>query len=612
MMKLPVVVTAGKVAITEVAELAVSLACWTSCTWDVTDAHAPSIQRWLAHSRSSVHIAPASPVPQPLGQLSNAIRPHPASAATRPTEHRSDTCGTRQNGTWRNGAICIDSGYDAPSPGFMKKFPDFVPPTKVSYLDRGPTLHLRKCILQGVDDPSQEWMFDKEEIRIGSMDDNDIVLSDDTVSRYHCKIIQDDTGYVLVDLRSTNGTFVNKVRVREAFLKPGCVIAFGQSQLKFNAREEEVEIVPSGSDHCGGLIGGNPKMREIYSIIEKIAPTATTVVIDGETGTGKEVVAQAIHSLSPRSRGPDSQFVVFDCGAVPPNLIESELFGHEKGSFTGAMMTRAGLFETADGGTLFLDELGELPIDLQPKLLRALEQREVRRVGASKAQKVDVRIIAATNRNLEDEVKAGRFRQDLFYRLSVVRLHLPALRDRTDDIPALVQHFLETGHYNRKPDAPKVRGVTRDAMTALQAYPWPGNVRELVNVVERAVSFCDGELIDVDHLPDFVRTSRPSARGVPVKEIRQRAPTPVAAHAIAQPTQTPEELLGEGVTFKDAKERWVAMFERDYILNTLRRNTGNISHAARAADIDRKYFRKLMKKYDIEAAGVDDEPDAAE
>ena len=488
----------------------------------------------------------------------------------------------------------------------MKKFPDFVPPTKVSYLDRGPTLHLRKCMLTAENDPSQEWAFDKEEIRIGSMEDNDIVLADDTVSRYHCRIIQDDTSYILLDNRSTNGTFVNKVRVREAFLKPGCVVAVGQSLLRFNAREEEVEIVPSRADRCAGLIGGNAKMREIYSIIEKIAPTATTVVIDGETGTGKEVVAQAIHSLSPRAK---NELVVFDCGAVPPNLIESELFGHEKGSFTGAVMSREGLFEQADGGTLFLDELGELPLDLQPKLLRALEQREVRRVGGARSQKVDVRIIAATNRNLEDEVRAGRFRQDLFYRLSVVRLHLPSLKDRTDDIPRLVQHFLDTGAYNRLGSGERVRGVARDAMAALQTYPWPGNVRELENVVERAVSFCDHELIELSDLPDYIRTAKPQ----PAKETRApRAPSAPAAAAMSPtPPQTPEALLGEGVTFKDAKERWVATFERDYILQTLRRNTGNISHAAREADIDRKYFRKLMRKYDIEAAGVDEEPDEA-
>ncbi|HSR98460.1 MAG TPA: sigma 54-interacting transcriptional regulator [Kofleriaceae bacterium] len=495
----------------------------------------------------------------------------------------------------------------------MKKFPDFVPPTKVSYLDRGPTLHLRRCILQSVDDPSLEWIFDKEEIRIGSMDDNDVVLGDDTVSRYHCRIAQEDNGYVLVDNRSTNGSFVNKVRIREAFLKPGSIVSVGQSQLRFNAREEEVEIVPSRSDHCAGLIGGNARMREIYAIIEKIAPTATTVVIDGETGTGKEVVAQAIHSLSPRAR---NDFVVFDCGAVPPNLIESELFGHEKGSFTGAVMTRQGLFEQADGGTLFLDELGELPLDLQPKLLRALEQREVRRVGSAKAAKVDVRIIAATNRNLEDEVRAGRFRQDLFYRLSVVRLHLPALRDRSDDVPLLAQHFLDHGAFNRKPSSPGVRSVSREATTALQAYPWPGNVRELVNVVERAVSFCDTDTIELSDLPDYVRTAKapPSRESVPARRM-STASGPIAAPSVSMNPNTPapappEELLAEGVTFKDAKERWVASFERDYILQLLRRNNGNISHAARAADIDRKYFRKLMKKYDIEAAGADDADEA--
>jgi len=501
----------------------------------------------------------------------------------------------------------------------MKKFPDFVAPTKVSYLDRGPTLHLRRCMLQAVDDPTQEWTFDKEEIRLGSMDDNDVILNDDTVSRYHCRIVQEDTGYVLIDQRSTNGTFINKVRVREAFLKPGSIVSVGQSQLRFNAREEEVHIVPSRNDRCAGLIGGNPRMREIYSIIEKIAPTATTVVIDGETGTGKEVVAQAIHSLSPRSR---NDLVVFDCGAVPPNLIESELFGHEKGSFTGAMMTRSGLFEQADGGTLFLDELGELPIDLQPKLLRALEQREVRRVGGAKASKVDVRIIAATNRNLEDEVKAGRFRQDLFYRLSVVRLHLPSLRERTDDIPLLVQHFLDNGSYNRKLGLPKVRGTSREAMTALQHYPWPGNVRELVNVIERAVSFCDGPQMELSDLPDYVRSAKapsPGATGTTGKQPTVRRQTTasggnptVSMDPNAPAPPVPTELLGEGVTFKDAKERWVAAFERDYILQLLRRNSGNISHAARAADIDRKYFRKLMKKYDIEAAGVDDDTDTGD
>jgi DNA-binding NtrC family response regulator len=376
-------------------------------------------------------------------------------------------------------------------------------------------------------------------------------------------------------------------------------VAVGQSLLKFNAREEAVEIVPSRKDHCGDLIGRNAKMREIYSIIEKIAPTATTVVIEGETGTGKEVVAQSIHKLSTRERGP---MIVFDCGAVPPNLIESELFGHEKGSFTGAVMTRQGLFEMADGGTLFLDELGELPLELQPKLLRALEQREVRRVGSSKSIKVDVRIIAATNRNLEDEVRAGRFRQDLFYRLSVVRLMLPSLRERTDDIPLLVRHFLKSQSYNRGADGTqRVTGISPAAMDALTAYRWPGNVRELVNCMERAVSFCDGDLVEPDDLPEHLREA---IAQISLAGGGERAATSSTG---AEAPRPPDELISGNVTFKDAKERWVSSFERDYILSLLKRHGGNISHAARDADIDRKYFRKLMKKYEIEAADAGDD-----
>jgi DNA-binding NtrC family response regulator len=492
------------------------------------------------------------------------------------------------------------------------KFPDFVPPTKIDYNFAAPKLHLRRCILTPVDG-APELSFEKDEITIGAMEDNDVVLRDDTVSRYHCKIVQEDTGYVLHDLRSTNGTFVNKVRIREAFLRPGCTISAGQHQLKFNAREEEVAILPSDADRCGQLVGKNARMRQIYSIIEKIAPTATTVVIEGETGTGKEVVAQSIHELSPRGKGP---IMIFDCGAVPPNLIESELFGHEKGSFTGAVMTRQGLFEMADGGTLFLDELGELPLDLQPKLLRALEQREVRRVGSTKSMKVDVRIIAATNRNLETEVREGRFRQDLFYRLSVVRLHLPALRERADDIGLLVAHLLRNHRSNRTADgSPRIKGLSPAALRALEAYEWPGNVRELVNVLERAASFCDGEYIQVEDLPDQVRDARPRLEVSAVRPpaTAQRGTSPPPGSSLASLTRggetprPPEELISGDVTFKDAKERWVSSFEKDYIVALLKRHGGNISHAAREADIDRKYFRKLMKKYDIDADVGDDD-----
>jgi transcriptional regulator with GAF, ATPase, and Fis domain len=425
-------------------------------------------------------------------------------------------------------------------------------------------------------------VFDQGTISIGAMEDNDLVLHDETVSRYHCRIVQEANSYLLVDASSTNGTFINRVRIKEAYLKPGCTLGLGQTELKFLTADEKVEIVPSRKDHCGEMVGKHARMREIYAIIEKIAPTNTTVVIEGDTGTGKEVVAQAIHKLSSRAAGP---LMVFDCGAVPENLLESELFGHEKGSFTGAIMTRQGIFEMAHGGTLFLDELGELSFDLQPKLLRALEQREIRRVGSNKPIKVDVRVIAATNRNLEEEVRAGRFRQDLFYRLSVVRLFLPPLRERVEDISLLVKHFLRTAPYAKNADGtPRVTGISREALDLLCAYSWPGNVRELVNVVERACSFSEGEIIQVGDLPEQVREAMTggATRDLPSGEY----------------------------TFKEAKERWVSSFERDYIVNLLRKNGGNISHAAREADIDRKYFRKLMRKYGIEAAGGEDDDEA--
>jgi len=311
-----------------------------------------------------------------------------------------------------------------------------------------------------------------------------------------------------------------------------------------------------------------------------------TVVIEGETGTGKEVVANTIHAHSTRS---DKPFIVFDCGAVPDSLIESELFGHEKGSFTGAIMSRQGLFEMAQGGTIFLDELGELGIDLQPKLLRAIEQREIRRVGSNKPIKIDVRVVAATNRNLEEEVKAGRFREDLYYRLSVVRIVLPALRERKEDIPLLVKHFLSSARYNRGLDGEKkVEGLSRDALDSLMAYNWPGNVRELVNVVERACSFADEEYIQLQDLPEHI-----SGMGV----IKRRSDPDIPTADI----QLRETSADTGTGFKEAKEKWLSTFEKDYIESLLKKNDYNISHAAREADIDRKYFRKLMKKYGLDS-----------
>ncbi|MBI2894063.1 MAG: sigma 54-dependent Fis family transcriptional regulator [Deltaproteobacteria bacterium] len=468
----------------------------------------------------------------------------------------------------------------------VAKFPDQVPPTQITYIDGRPTtLTLRKCkLVVSEAGREREHIFDKDAITMGAMDDNDVVVHDETVSRYHCKIVIEGDSYILHDLDSTNGTFINRVRVREAFLKPDCVITAGKTEIHFAPLDEKVRIVPSEKTRFGEVIGRNVKLREIYGILEKIAPTDATVVVEGETGTGKEVVARSIHDASRRKDGP---FMVFDCGAVPENLIESELFGHEKGSFTGAIMTRQGIFELANGGTVFLDELGELRVDLQPKLLRVLEQREVKRVGGAKPIKVDVRVIAATNRNLEEEVRAARFREDLFYRLSVVRLVLPPLRDRKEDIPLLVKHFLKNLLCNKaRGDERKVNSISRDSMDRLVEYDWPGNIRELVNMIERAVSFCDSDTIEVEDLPEQISMPRQIA----VASGGGGGGAPAAV---------------DDVPFKEAKERWVSSFEKDYILHLLRKNAMNISHAAREADIDRKYFRKLMRKYGISAGDND-------
>ena len=468
----------------------------------------------------------------------------------------------------------------------MSKFPDYIPPTKIAYVSGKPTtLHLRKCKLvwEKEDGKVSEYIFDQSTINLGAMDDNDLVVDDETVSRYHCKIYQDENSYIVQDLGSTNGTFVNRVRIKEAYLKPGCTVGIGNTELKFQSLDERMDILPANRSSFGDIIGKNIRMREIFGILEKIAPTGVTVVIEGETGTGKEVVAKTIHNSSKRTKMP---FVVFDCGAVPENLIESELFGHEKGSFTGAIVSRQGLFEMAQGGTIFLDELGELSLDLQPKLLRALEQREIRRVGSNKAIKVDVRVVAATNRNLEEEVKAGRFREDLYYRLSVVRLILPPLRDRREDIPLLIKHVLKTCGFNRDGEGNiKIKGISRDALDCLMNYNWPGNVRELLNVIERACSFAENEYILQEDLTEHI-----SGIGYLTRRVAPEAQK--IAETIDRTTEKP---------FKVAKEEWVSTFERDYIFNLLKKNSMNISHAAREADIDRKYFRKLMKKYNIDS-----------
>jgi transcriptional regulator with PAS, ATPase and Fis domain len=311
---------------------------------------------------------------------------------------------------------------------------------------------------------------------VGTAPSAQLRLTDPTVSRLHCEVQLRSEGVRLVDAGSTNGTFVDGVHVKEAFLRSGSTVRLGDSALRVELGSEPFRLPLSRHESFGPLLGGSVEMRRLYAILERVAPTDATVLVQGETGTGKEVVARAIHDASARAKAP---FVAVDAGAIADNLIESELFGHVRGAFSGALSDREGLFEEADGGTLFLDEIGELPLSLQPKLLRALEARQIRPVGSNSMRSIDVRVVAATHRPLAQAVNVGTFREDLYYRLAVVEVALPPLRARREDIPMLAQHFLK--RYAGSDELPP------DLLETLLTRSWPGNVRELRNFIEQRV-----------------------------------------------------------------------------------------------------------------------------
>jgi DNA-binding NtrC family response regulator len=442
-------------------------------------------------------------------------------------------------------------------------------------------IHLRRGVLACTEGPDtgRTWRVERDVVRIGARADNDVVLTDSTVSRGHAEIVRGAEGTLLKDLGSTNGTYVGPVRVREVYLAPDTRFKVGKTELVWTPADEVIDVAPSANDRFEGLVGRGLAMREVFGLLERVAPTELTVLLTGETGTGKEVASRSIHGRSARKKGP---FVVFDCGAAPESLLESELFGHERGAFTGAVAAREGLFEVAHGGTIFIDEIGELPLELQPKLLRVLEQREVRRVGAAKPRPVDVRVIAATNRNLRDEVVAGRFREDLYYRLAVVEVRLPPLRERADDLPLLVEHLLSRGRGPRT-----VRGIAPEVRAVFETYRWPGNVRELSNVLERAVPFCDGDTITLPALPDALRGTRPTTAAT-----TEEAAAPARAAA-------PDADTLSGLPLKDAKEALIEAFELRYLSDLIERHDGNVSRAARSAGMDRKSITRLLKKHGI-------------
>jgi transcriptional regulator with GAF, ATPase, and Fis domain len=403
-------------------------------------------------------------------------------------------------------------------------------------------------------------------VRIGTAADNDLVLRDPTVSRRHCAVTPIAEGYRVTDEGSTNGIVLGSTRIFDAVLGGPVLFVIGETSISLQPLSETVQREQATFDRFGDLLGQSPRMRELFADLERIAQTDVTALIEGETGTGKELVAESIHRRSPRNAGP---LVVFDCSAVTPSLAESELFGHERGAFTGAVAARPGVFEQADGGTIFLDELGELPKDLQPKLLRVLEKREVRRLGGQRTVPVDVRLIAATNRNLSAEVARGNFRDDLYFRLAAAHVHVPPLRDRMEDLPLLVEHFLARARPPRS-----LADVPVPVWDMFRAHRWPGNVRELRNAVERLLV-----------TPE--RALRPALEGHGETSASSRSNTGAGGKT--------GEIAPLRVARRDASDE----FELGYLTLLLERTAGNVTRAAAIAEVSRQMIQKLMRKHGL-------------
>ncbi|HVY44248.1 MAG TPA: sigma 54-interacting transcriptional regulator [Minicystis sp.] len=384
----------------------------------------------------------------------------------------------------------------------------------------------------------------------------DVVLSDPHVSRRHFACEPTAAGLRVADLGSYNGTFINGVRVESALAGPGDQIAAGETVLVV-ANHAPAPVLETRTAF-GRLVGASPEMRALYPLFDRLGASDIPALIEGETGTGKEVLAEAIHEMGPRSKGP---FVVFDCTAVPPNLAESELFGHEKGAFTGALTARRGVFEQADGGTLFIDEIGDLDPALQPKLLRMLERKAVRRVGGDVWIRCDVRVLCATRRDLDREVTEGRFRDDLFYRLVVGRVELPPLRKRRGDVAVLAQAFWES--------LGRAGPIPFELVRRFERHPFPGNVRELKNTVARHVALGDA--------PAVVGPQQ----GAPPAAA---APDPI------------EQILAMNLPFPEARQLAKDAFERRYLERVLAEHGGSVARAAAASGIARRYFNLILAR----------------
>jgi DNA-binding NtrC family response regulator len=422
-------------------------------------------------------------------------------------------------------------------------------------------LSFRKLRLQVISGPDAGRSFSADALRtlVGTHESADLVLRDPAVSRFHFELATDGGRLSLRDLGSTNGTFVNGIWVLQVYLRAGAIVALGDTTLRIDLDDELVRVPLSERDHFGRLVGRSAPMRAAFAQLERAAASDVTVLLEGETGTGKEAAAASIHAESRRAKGP---FVVVDCAAIPSDLLESELFGHERGAFTGAAGARRGAFEAASGGTIFLDEIGELGTELQPKLLRALQERTVKRIGSNDHVPVDVRVVAATNRSLGEEVNEQRFRSDLYFRIAVLKIRLPSLRERAEDLPLLVEGALARLGKRDAPEAELLRAPS--TLQELAGHRWPGNVRELANYVERCLA-----LREKPPITSEVGSPPIVPKGAPV------------------------------LPLKVAREQCLREFERCYLENVLRSSDDNVAAAARAAGIDRRHFYRLLERHGL-------------
>ncbi|MBX3263582.1 MAG: sigma 54-interacting transcriptional regulator [Labilithrix sp.] len=454
---------------------------------------------------------------------------------------------------------------------------------KVSFDRRG--LKILSVDLVVVDGPSRgaRLRVEGNKAKVGSAEGCALRLADRSVSRLHVELEVKAGAVTVRDLGSTNGTFVGDVRVRDADVGPGAVIRCGSSAFRVESADEPAFVAISERTRFGDLVGASLEMRQVYAVLERVAPSDTTLLVQGETGTGKDVVARSVHAASPRAKGP---FVPVDCGAIPENLFESELFGHVRGAFTGAVQNRVGAFEEAGGGTLFLDEIGEMPLAMQAKLLRAIESRRVRSVGSSKETDVDVRIVCATNRRLAQMVNEGTFREDLYYRLAVVEVTLPPLRARKEDIPEIARHLYEKMMTARgQPDA-AARGLPPELVDGLRARAFPGNIRELRNVIERA------------------ETLGQTSRAAPSSGDASSEPSARAANVLPEGV---ESIVPLHLPLKDARDAWTSEFENVYVRAMMRKTNGNLTRAAELAGVSRRFLQRTIARLGLRSADLDDD-----